>query len=242
MNYTEENSATFQTVHTQEVSRTFISKVFLWMAGALILTAITSFLIAANFEAVLPFFINQETGKASILFWLAVFAPFALVLIMSAAVNRLPLNVLSLLYIFYSILMGVSLSFIFLAYNISTIGITFAVTAGTFIVMAITGYTTKTDLTKFGSLLMMALIGIIIAMVVNIFMKSGTMDYIISIIGVLIFTGLTAYDVQKLKNYSAQIGEFNSTAGKMALMGALTLYLDFINLFLFLLRIFGRKN
>jgi FtsH-binding integral membrane protein len=161
---------------------------------------------------------------------------------MSTTVNRLPLNVLSLLFILYSLLMGVSLSFIFLAYDISTIGITFAVTAGTFIVMAITGYTTKTDLTKFGSLLLMALIGIIIAMVVNVFMRSGTMDYIISIIGVLVFTGLTAYDVQKLKNFSAQIGEFNNTAGKMALMGALTLYLDFINLFLFLLRIFGRRK
>jgi FtsH-binding integral membrane protein len=242
MNYTEENQTVFQAVHTQDVSRTFISKVFMWMAGALALTAITSFLIAANFETMLPFFINPETGKLSALFWIAIFAPFALVFIMSAAINRLPLNVLSLLFILYSLLMGVSLSFIFLAYDISAIGITFAVTAGTFIVMAITGYTTKTDLTKFGSLLLMALIGIIIAMVVNIFMGSGTLDYIISIIGVLVFTGLTAYDVQKLKNYSAQIGEFNNTAGKMALMGALTLYLDFINLFLFLLRIFGRKK
>jgi FtsH-binding integral membrane protein len=214
----------------------------MWMAGALALTAITSFLITAKFETVLPFFINTETGKFSILFWIAVFAPFVLVLIMSTTVNRLPLNVLSLLFILYSLLMGVSLSFIFLAYDIKTIGITFAVTAGTFIVMAITGYTTKTDLTKFGSLLLMALFGIIIAMVVNIFMKSGTMDYIISIIGVLVFTGLTAYDVQKLKNLSAQIGEFDSTAGKMALLGALTLYLDFINLFLFLLRIFGRRK
>ena len=242
MNYTEENRITLETVHTQDVSRTFISKVFLWMAGALILTAITSFLIAANFETVLPFFVNPETGQLSILFWITIFAPFALVLVMSAAVNKLSLSVLSVLYIVYSVLMGVSLSFIFLAYNIGTIGITFAVTAGTFIVMAVMGYTTKTDLTKFGSLLMMALFGIIIAMVVNIFMGSATMDYIVSILGVLIFTGLTAYDVQKLKRFSTQIGEFNNTAGKMALMGALTLYLDFINLFLFLLRIFGRKN
>jgi len=242
MNYTEENRITLETVHTQDVSRTFISKVFLWMAGALILTAITSFLIAANFETVLPFFVNPETGQLSILFWITIFAPFALVLVMSAAVNKLSLSVLSVLYIVYSVLMGVSLSFIFLAYNIGTIGITFAVTAGTFIVMAVMGYTTKTDLTKFGSLLMMALFGIIIAMVVNIFMGSATMDYIVSILGVLIFTGLTAYDVQKLRRFSTQIGEFNNTAGKMALMGALTLYLDFINLFLFLLRIFGRKN
>ncbi|MCL2512175.1 MAG: Bax inhibitor-1/YccA family protein [Bacteroidales bacterium] len=241
MNYTEENRITLESVHTQEVSRTFISKVFLWMAGALILTAITSFLIAANFETVLPFFVNP-TGQMSILFWITIFAPFALVLVMSAAVNKLSLSILSVLYVVYAILMGVSLSFIFLAYDLGTIGVTFAVTAGTFIVMAVMGYTTKTDLTKFGSLLMMALFGIIIAMVVNLFMRSGTMDYIISILGVLIFTGLTAYDVQKLRRYSAQIGEFNNTAGKMALMGAVTLYLDFINLFLFLLRIFGRRN
>jgi len=242
MNYTEENKITLEAVQTQEVSRTFISKVFLWMSGALLLTAITAFLMAANFETTLPLLVNMATGQIAALGWVAIFAPFGLVLLMSAAVNRLPLNVLSLLFVFYSILMGVSLSFIFLAYDISNIGIAFAVTAGTFSVMAVMGYTTKTDLTKFGSLLMMGLFGIIIAMVVNIFMGSATMDYIVSILGVLIFTGLTAYDVQKLKRFSAQIGEFNNTAGKMALMGALTLYLDFINLFLFLLRIFGRRR
>ena len=214
----------------------------MWMAGALILTAITSFFIAANFETVLPYFVNSTGEKLSPLFWVTIFAPFLLVLIMSSTVNKLPLSVLSIMYIIYSVLMGVSLSFIFLAYELPTIGITFAVTAGTFIIMAVLGFTTKTDLTKFGSLLLMALFGIIIAMVVNIFAGSPTANYIISILGVLIFTGLTAYDVQKLKNYSAQIDEFNNTAGKIALMGALTLYLDFINLFLFLLRIFGRKN
>jgi len=240
MNYTEENRITLEGVQTQEVSRTFISKVFLWMAGALILTAITSFLIAANFTTVLPFFVN-ETG-VSALFWIAIFAPFALVLIMSVGVNKLPLSALSLLFILYAVLMGVSLSFIFLTYEISSIGLAFTVTAGTFIVMAIMGYTTKADLTKFGSLLMMGLFGIIIAMVVNIFMGSAMMDFVVSILGVLIFTGLTAYDVQKLRRFSAQIGEFDNTAGKMALMGALTLYLDFINLLLFLLRIFGKRK
>ena len=240
MDYTKENRITLETVQTQDVSRTFISKVFLWMAGALILTAITSFLIAANFTTVLPFFVN-ETG-VSALFWIAIFAPFALVLIMSVGVNKLPLSALSLLFILYAVLMGVSLSFIFLTYEISSIGLAFTVTAGTFIVMAIMGYTTKADLTKFGSLLMMGLFGIIIAMVVNIFMGSAMMDFVVSILGVLIFTGLTAYDVQKLRRFSAQIGEFDNTAGKMALMGALTLYLDFINLLLFLLRIFGKRK
>lgn len=244
MNYIENEQRqdiTYVNAQTASVQRAFISKTFLWMAGALALTAITALIVAANSQ-ILAYLFNLETGKLNLLGWAAILAPFALVLIMSSAVRRLSLPALSGLYVLYSVLMGFSLSFIFLVYDIAHIGITFAVTAGTFGVMAVVGFTTKTDLTKFGAILMMGLVGIIIAMVVNLFMRSGTMDYIISIIGVLIFTGLTAYDVQKLKNYSAQIGEFNETAGKLALMGALTLYLDFINLFLFLLRIFGRRN
>ena len=119
---------------------------------------------------------------------------------------------------------------------------TFLIASGMFGVMAIVGYTTKTDLTKFGSIMFMGLIGIIIASVVNLFMRSGTMDYIISFIGVLVFTGLTAYDVQKLKRIGSNIGYEDEGTRKMTIMGALTLYLDFINLFLFLLRFFGNRN
>lgn len=243
MNYQEENNMPIEGIKTQDMSvqRTFMSKTFLWMTGALALTAITAFLVASTPQILLSLF-NQETGGLSILGWLTILTPFILVLVMSSLVNRLSLPALSILYVVYSVIMGVSLSFIFLAYDIGHIGITFAVTAGTFGIMAIVGFTTKTDLTKFGSILLMALVGIIIAMVVNLFMQSAMMDYVISIIGVLVFTGLTAYDVQKLKRFSGQIGEFNATAGKMALMGALTLYLDFINLFLFLLRIFGSRK
>ncbi|MDR0364893.1 MAG: Bax inhibitor-1/YccA family protein [Bacteroidales bacterium] len=243
MNYSEDDNISIRQANVQDASiqRSFMSKAFLWMTGALALTAITAFLIASN-PQILAYLFDLETGSLNVLGWVVIFAPFVLVLIMSSAVNRLSLPALSGLYILYSILMGASLSFIFLAYDIAHIGITFAVTAGTFGVMALVGFTTKTDLTKFGSILLMGLIGIIIAMLVNLFLRSGTMDYVISIIGVLIFTGLTAYDVQKLKKFSGQIGEFNETVGKMALMGALTLYLDFINLFLFLLRIFGRRN
>jgi FtsH-binding integral membrane protein len=237
-----EQDSVLQDVNTQIISRTFISKVFLWMTGALAISAITAFLITANFEYFLPYLFNITTGRPSILLWVIVFAPLVLVFIMSSAVNRLSLTALSLLYILYAVLMGISLSVILLAYDLNVIGVTFAVTAGTFGIMAIMGYTTKTDLTKFGSLLLMALFGIIIAMLVNWFVKSDTLSYVVSIIGVLIFTGLTAYDVQKLKRFSTQINEFDNTAGKMALMGALTLYLDFINLFLFLLRIFGRRK
>jgi FtsH-binding integral membrane protein len=140
--------------------------------------------------------------------------------------------------------MGMSLSFILDFYTNTSVFKTFAVTSAMFGVMAVLGYTTKTDLTKFGSILMMALFGVIIAMVVNMFMHSSTMDYIISVLGVLIFTGLTAYDVQKLKRIGAGIGVEVQDANvrKMSILGALTLYLDFINLFLFLLRFLGNRK
>lgn len=150
--------------------------------------------------------------------------------------------VLTVLFVVYSFLMGMSLSFIFLVYTGSSIFVTFAVTAGTFGVMAIAGYTTKVDLSKFGSIMFMGLIGIIIASLVNMFMKSQMMDYIISIAGVLIFTGLTAWDVQKLKRIGSQVENGTESARKLVIMGALTLYLDFLNLFLFLLRLLGNRR
>ena len=144
-----------------------------------------------------------------------------------------------LMFVLFSALMGISLSTIFLIYPIGTIYTTFGVTAITFMIMAIIGYTTKTDLTKFGSILMLGLIGIIVAMVVNMFMQSAMMDYLISVIGVLIFTGLIAYDMQKLKRIGMGVEYGTQAESKLAMMGALSLYLNFVNLFLFLLRIFG---
>lgn len=226
---------------TANVQRTFMSRVFLWMAAALGITGLMAFAIASNVQ-LLQLVINPETGSWTILGWIAIFAPFILVLIMSSGINRMKFSTMMTLYIVYSILMGISLSFIFLAYTTASIMNVFFITGGTFAVMGILGFTTKTDLTKFGSIMLIALIGIIIAMVVNMFIGSARIDYIISIIGVLIFTGLTAYDVQKLKNLSVQIDGINQTTGKLALMGALTLYLDFINLFLFFLRMFGNRK
>ena len=138
--------------------------------------------------------------------------------------------------------MGISLSSIFLIYSLGSIYLTFFVTAITFSIMAFLGYYTKTDLTKFGGILRMALIGIIVAMLVNFFMQSAMMDYIISMLGVLIFTGLTAYDMQKIRQIGMQVETGTESESKLALMGALTLYLDFINLFLFLLRFLGNRN
>jgi hypothetical protein len=149
---------------------------------------------------------------------------------------------LMMIFIVYSLLTGMSLSFIFVVYSVGSITSTFFITAGTFGAMAALGYTTSTDLTKFGSLLYMALFGIIIASVVNWFLGSSGLDYIISILGVLIFTGLTAYDVQKIKRIGASTDYDGETRQKLVIMGALTLYLDFINLFLFMLRLFGGRD
>jgi len=161
---------------------------------------------------------------------------------MGGMVERLSGPALFAIYLVYSAVTGISLSYIFLIYAASSIATVFFITAGLFSVMAIAGYTTSTDLTKLGSILFIGLIGIIIASVVNMFLGSGTMDYIISILGVIIFTGLTAYDVQKLKRMGGVVATGTETAQKMALMGALSLYLDFINLFLMLLRLFGRRD
>ena len=215
---------------TQEQSKSFVSNVFSMMFVALGITAITAYWFANSG------LVYEITG---ITHWIIMLAPLGLVLLMGTRFTKLSAAVLMSIFILFSVLMGMSLSYIFLAYDLGTISSTFFITAGTFGTMAVLGYTTSTDLTKFGSILYMALIGIIIASVVNWFMGSAQLDYIISIGGVLIFTGLTAYDVQKIKKIGASAHE-GETKQKLVIMGALTLYLDFINLFLFILRIFGR--
>lgn len=221
------------------VPRTFITNVFSWMAAALAITAFFAYYFSTN-EAFISSLIT-ETGMST-LGWVVMLAPLGFVLAMSLGFNKFSANVLTLLFVAYSLIMGMSLSFIFLIYTGSSIALTFGVSAATFGVMAFAGYTTKLDLSKFGAIMFMGLIGIIIASLVNMFMKSETMDYIISIIGVLVFTGLTAWDVQKLKRIGAGVEFGTEPARKLVIMGALTLYLDFINLFLFLLRFLGNKK
>jgi len=213
----------------------------MWMFLALANTATTSWLFAST-PSLMSMLFNADTGSMNLFGYVAMFAPLGLVLWMSMGFNKMSASVMVLVFVLYSTLMGVSLSFIFLAYTGASIATTFLITSAMFGFMAVLGYTTKTDLTKFGSLMMMGLVGIIIASVVNMFMGSSTMDYIISFLGVLIFTGLTAYDVQKLKRIGSQITEENESSRKLTIMGALTLYLDFINLFLFLLRFFGNRK
>jgi FtsH-binding integral membrane protein len=228
------------------VAKTFMANVFLWMTLALAITAVTAFWFAASPERI-GSLVNISEGRTtglSLLGWIVTLAPLGFVLLMSLGFQRLSPAIMTLLFIAFAVLMGMSLSFVLLVYTGASVFKTFAVTSAMFGVMAVLGYTTKTDLTKFGSILMMALFGMIIAMLVNMFMHSSTMEYIISLAGVLIFTGLTAYDVQKLKRIGAGIGAGAGDANirKMSIMGALTLYLDFINLFLFLLRFLGDRK
>ncbi len=232
---------TFSTnAKAQSLAKTFMTSVFSWMFLALGITAITAYLFASSPSLIALLY--GETGL-SMMGWIVMLAPFGLVMLISFRFQKMNLANLSLMFLIYAVLMGMSLSFILLIYTQASVFSTFVVTSGTFGLMALVGYTTNTDLTKFGSILYMALIGIILASIVNFFMHSGTLEYIISIAGVLIFTGLTAYDVQKLKRIGMSTGEYAGQAKeKLAIMGALTLYLDFINLFLFLLRFLGNRK
>jgi uncharacterized protein len=221
-------------------SRTFVASVFLRMFIALGITAATAYFFFTS--GLYTSLFSIETGKLNPLGWIVMLSPLGFVLAISFGVQRFSAAVLSLLFFAYSVIMGISFSFILQVYTGSSIAVTFLVTSATFGIMAFAGYTTKMDLSKFGSILIMALVGIIIASLVNFFMKSATMDYFISFIGVLIFTGLSAWDMQKIKRMGETIAEGNEMSQKMAVLGALTLYLDFINLFLFLLRFLGRRD
>jgi hypothetical protein len=218
---------------TRSVSTSFVSNVFAMMTLALAISGVSAYWMVAS-----EFYLS--IGSFGIM--VIQFAPFILVLLMGFRYKKLSSLALTGVFILFSVLMGLSIGMILLMYTASTVYVTFGITSATFLSMALLGYTTKTDLTKFGSLLFMALFGIIIAMVVNWFIQSSMLDYIISIIGVLVFTGLTAYDVQKIKNLSTQVVDGAEETKKMVVMGALNLYLDFVNLFLFMLRIFGGRD
>jgi FtsH-binding integral membrane protein len=206
------------------------------MTLALVITGFTAYGVA-NSPGVL-----QAIYTNPVIFWGLIIAEFALVIGVSAAINRLSLTTATLMFVLYSVINGAMLSSIFLVYTQSSITTVFFITAGTFGAMALVGYTTKTDLTTMGKYLFMALIGLIIATLVNLFLKSSGMTMILSYVGVLIFVGLTAYDSQKIKEMLLQAPDAGEGAQKLALLGALTLYLDFINLFIYLLRIFGKRE
>ena len=211
--------------------------VYLWMTFALVMTGLTAAAVATQPQLIQAIFANK------LVFWGLMIAELGLVFYLSARIMTMSFVTAGLSFAVYAILNGLTLSFIFLAYTMESISTTFFVTAGTFGAMSLVGYTTKRDLGTLGRILFMALIGVIIATLVNMFVHSSALQFAVSILGVLIFTGLTAYDTQKIKMMVTQsnaLGE--ETVMKLALLGSLTLYLDFINLFLYLLRFFGSSR
>ncbi len=218
---------------TNTVSAT-MKRVYIKMTLALVVTALTAYFCSTSMGYI-SFFINN-----SWFMWVLVIAEFGLVLGLSGGINRLSSQVASMLFYLFAVVNGMMLCTIFLAYSPAAITKTFFITAGTFGAMSAYGYLTSNDLTRFGSYLFMALIGLIIASLVNIFLKSSGLDWIISIAGVLIFVGLTAWDTWKIKQMAQQAPY--EAIGRLATIGALSLYLDFINLFLYLLRFFGNRD
>ena len=232
----EYSSANERLWETSQAFPVLMRKVYVWMTLALVITGFTAYGVSTS-PAIL-----QAIMTNRILFFGLMIAELALVVWVSAGINRLSLTSATLLFILYSVINGVTMSFIFLAYTRTSIASVFLITAGTFAVMALIGYTTKTDLSSMGKILFMALIGVILATIVNLFLKSSMFDYILSWIGVAVFVGLTAYDTQKIKQMLMYQDEADEQGQKVALLGALSLYLDFINLFIHLLRIFGSRD
>ena len=214
----------------------FITKVYNWMALALLFTGLVAYFTAAS-----PSMINAIVSSKLVFYGLLI-GELLLVIYLTSAIKRLSQNMAIAVFMLYSILNGLTMSVIFMVYTSSSISTTFLITAGTFGAMSLYGYYTKKDLTSIGNMAMMALIGIIIASIVNIFLQNEMMYWIISYLGVAIFVGLTAYDTQKLKEIGSRGFANEEGMEKIAILGALTLYLDFINLFLFLLRIFGDRK
>lgn len=207
-------------------------RVYVKMLVAMLVTAVTSMYVSSN-EAILQLIFGNSFVTIGL-----VISQIAVVLVLSGRLNKLSITSATLLFYLYSVLTGVVFSSILLLYTATSVGMTFLITAGVFAAMSIYGFTTSNDLTKFGSIMFMALIGLIICSVVNIFLKSSGMEWIISLAGVAIFIGLTAWDTQKIKN-AAMYATDGTSAEKLATFGALSLYLDFVNLFLYLLRFFG---
>ena len=221
-----------------------LASVFGWMFIGMILTTIAAVAFASIDSLKTLLFITDEYNNIigrTILGYIVMFAPLLMLIGMGAGYRKLPFVGLAALFMAFSTLFGISISYIFSYYKLDSIGNVFLSTCALFGTMAAVGYFTKTDLTKMGNILMIGLIGIVIASLINLFMQSGTMGYIISVIAVIIFTGLTAYDMQKIKNM-LQDNDGSESYKKLALWGALDLYLDFINLFLSLLRVFGSRK
>lgn len=214
--------------------REYMLKVYNYMASGLALTGIVAYAISMSEAAMQAIF-------GTPLFWLVVLAPLGLVFFLSARINHMQASTAQALFWVYAALMGASLASIFIAYTGTSIARVFFITAATFAGMSLYGYSTKRDLSGWGSFLFMGLIGIVVAAIVNMFIASSALQFVISVVGVLVFTGLTAYDTQAIKSMYAE-ADTSEVYGKKAIMGALRLYLDFINLFIMLLHLFGERR
>ena len=220
-----------------DVATSFLTSVYAWMCAGLALTTIVAWGVSGSSTMM-----EAITGNPALL-WGLLLAELALVVVIGAAINRIPAGVATLLFLVYSALNGVTLSFIFLVYTEESVVRAFLSATCLFAAMSVYGYFTKRDLTSFGSMLRVGLIALIISMIINMFLRSQGFDYLISIVGVVIFLGLTAYDTQKILSFARGArGVDSATLRKGAILGALALYLDFINLFLYLLRLFGKKR
>lgn len=217
----------------------FMTSVYMWTFAGLAVSGLFAYMFASITELKEMIYTVDSLGQYSFTFmgWVTLLLPIALVIFIVVKMDKMSKRTLQKMYIIYASIMGISLSSIFLRYDIGTISIAFFVTSGTFLVMSVIGYTTKIDLTKLGSLLMMGLIGVIIAMLANMIIGSSMIDYIISCVAVVVFVGLIAYDTQKIKAFSYIYDE--EKLGKAAILGALSLYLNFINLLLHLLSLMG---
>lgn len=231
-----ENQSYVESVKRASIVQSFFSQVYGWMFFGLLSTGIVAYYTANS-----SFLLNL-IFSSKMIFYVFLFAPIVLVMIISSKINTLSASMASFLFFVYSAVNGITLSAIFLVYTQESIATTFGIAACTFGATALFGYVTKKDLSKLGSILFMLLIGLIIASVVNMFLKNDTMMWVLTYAGIVIFIGLTAYDMQKLKELAYKIGEDENAIAKFAVLGALTLYLDFINLFLRLLQIFGKKR
>ncbi|MBI5301430.1 MAG: Bax inhibitor-1/YccA family protein [Chloroflexi bacterium] len=219
-----------------EVQRAFVTRVYFWMMLGLLVTAGAAMFTLTQQNLVMALVTNR------LLFWGLLLIELALVWSLSGMIARLSVTTAMVGFIAYAALNGVTLSLIVLAYTLSSIATTFFITAGMFGAMSAFGYVTKRDLTAWGSLLMMALVGLILASVINIFFANSVIYWVTTFAGIVIFVGLTAYDTQKIKQMSLMVNDNGEVEQKGAIMGALALYLDFINLFLLLLRLFGRRR
>ncbi len=241
-NYQYQNDSVF--VQERSASKKFFANVFLWMFVALAVSSVAAYLIASS-PGILSYLVAEK--GFTILGYIAIFAPLGLVMLMGAAMQRLSYPALVGFFLLYAVLTGVMLSFILLIYAAASIVICFVAAAIIFAVMAVMGYTTDVDLSKFGPILMAGVIGLVVVSVINMFIGSDTLGYILGFVGIAIFTALTAYKVQEIKRIGQGLDESGNEIAladskKLAIMGALSLYITFINLFLSLLRVFGDRR